>query len=242
VSPSAIPNPPTLADYDALSEKVGNVEVLVAEPQPLDQNRRRCEKTAGLGERRRAWYREIQDAVLDLSKTFPEGVDDYDVRKLLEFVVELGHLIDRDRDAADPKGEIEIATMRAADVVRRIRRRLLRQHLDDPRSALDFIFGTLMNVSTTDLARILGTSTKTVNSWRQGNPVRQTAKVHRVLTVAQVLTYMRDSMTPHGLVMWFEAERDQLGGRTPLQVFEDDPGANELLVGLARGSRGQLAS
>jgi hypothetical protein len=49
-------------------------------------------------------------------------------------------------------------------------------------------------------------------------------------------------MTPVGLVMWFDAPRTQLQGRTPLQVLDEHEAmAHELLVSLARGARGQLA-
>jgi hypothetical protein len=228
--------------YRELREKIGNVESLMVSPRaPASDTSVDDRSAVEVVERRRVWYRDIQDAVLDLSKTFPEGVDDFDVRKLLEFVVGLGHLIEDDETAADEKGEIELATMHAADVVRRIQRRLLRQHLDDPGAALGFIFGTLQGVAAGELARLLGTSTKTIGSWKKGGAVRQTAKLHRILLVAQVLTYLRDSLTPHGLILWFEAERDQLDGRTPRQILDDEPGAYELVLDLAKGSRAQLA-
>lgn len=228
--------------YTALHEKAVQVEDLVTPPTSVEEK----PPSAGSAklstpERRMQWHQRVQEAVLDLSVTFPEGVEDYDVRKLLEFTLELGRLIEADKDAGDPAGKVELATMRAADVVRRIQRRLLRQHLDNPAAALELIFGLFANVSVSEVARLLGVSTKTVGSWKQGSPVRQNEKRRRVVLLAQVITYLRDSMSPHGIVMWFDAERDQLGGRTPLEVLERDPNAAELLIGLARGSRGQLA-
>ncbi|MGI8845558.1 MAG: hypothetical protein ACR2HC_05195 [Thermoleophilaceae bacterium] len=64
-----------------------------------------------------------------------------------------------------------------------------------------------------------------------------------MVVLAQLLTHLRASMTPVGLVMWFDAPRHQLGGRTPLQLLnEHEATAREALMSLARGARGQLAS
>jgi DNA-binding transcriptional regulator YiaG len=233
-----------LPDFDDLRAKAGHLEDLITPPK---SPRRAAPTTAhparGTAEQCREWYRRVEDSVLDLSNALPQGVEDYDARKLLEFMVELRRLIDVDPEARDPSGEMEIATMRMADVVRRIERRLLRQHLDDPTAAVEFVLGVLANVPVSDTARLLGVSTKTVGAWRQGSQLRKgSQRARRVLLVAQLLSYLRDSMTPYGLVMWFDAERDQLGGRTPLELIEENEAkAYAMLTGLARGSRGQLA-
>jgi hypothetical protein len=60
--------------------------------------------------------------------------------------------------------------------------------------------------------------------------------------VAQLLSYLRSSMSAVGVMLWFEAERDQLSDRTPLELLETDvASAYEQLIDLARGSRAQLA-
>jgi hypothetical protein len=235
---------PLLEGFEDLLRKVGDVEELVTPPRSVDEEEsdERRQEGSSIVARRKVWYREVQDAVLDLSTSFPQGVDDYDVRKLLEFTFALGQLIEADDEARDPNGEVELATMQAADVTRRIQRRLLRQHLDDPQAALEFIFGVLRGVSVSELARLFASSTRTVRGWQKGGSIRQTAKRRRVLLTAQLLTYLRDSMTPHGLMLWFDSERDQLGGLTPLEVLDRDPREHRLLLDLAKGSRGQLAS
>lgn len=191
-------------------------------------------------EARWAWYRQVEDAVLDLSDALPQGTEDYDGRKLFEFMVALRRAIVADEGGADEAGEVDLARMRMGDVVHRIVRRLEHDELDDPRVAADAVFATLRGVPVGDVARILGVSTKTVGAWRSGKPVTRNAL--RVVVVAQLLTYLRASLTPLGLVLWFDAERDELGGRTPLEVLEGGgAGAREELVALARGLRGQLA-
>lgn len=225
-------------DLDALRAKAEQIEGLVTPPSSEDEEG--AASDASRAARRMTWYRGVENAVLDLSSAMPEGVEDYDVRKLLESVVELRRLLEDDLEASDPDGEVELATMQTADMVRRIRRRLLQQRLDEPRAAVDFILRTLSGVPISKLAALLGVSTKTVTAWRQGRAVRQ--NVWRVVLVAQVVMNLRASMTPRGMVMWFEAERDQLGGRTPTQLLKDDEAAAySALIDLALGGRAQLA-
>jgi len=137
-------------------------------------------------------------------------------------------------------GEVELAKMKMADVAHRIGRRLMHEQLDNPRAAADYVFAALQGVGVGDLARILGVSTKTIYTWKAGGPVAR--GIRRTVTVAQILTYIRASMTPLGLVMWFDAPRDQLAERTPLQVLDENVDrARPILIELARGARGQLA-
>lgn len=192
-----------------------------------------------LADLRAGWYQRVEGAVLDLSNALPEGTEDYDARKLFEFLIALRRAIAAD-DGSDARGEAELATMRMGDVARRIARRLEHNELDDPRAAAASIFQTLAGVGVGDLSRLLGVSTKTVNAWKAGRPVTRNAE--RVVVLAQLLTHLRASMTPVGLVMWFDAPRHQLGGRTPLELLdENEAAARETLVSLARGLRGQLA-
>ncbi len=203
-----------------LKHKAEQVEELVA-PAPAEQ--------------RWEWYQRLEDAVLDLSNALPQGTEDYDARKLFEFLVGVRRAI-----AAEASGEIEVGTMMMGDVASRIARRLEHDALDDPRAAADFVFATLRGVGVGELSRLLGVSTKTVNAWKAGGPVARRAD--RVVVLAQLLTHLRASMTPVGLVMWFDAPRHQLDGRTPLELLdESEAGARERLMALARGARGQLA-
>lgn len=190
--------------------------------------------------RRRERYQLLEDAILDLSVALPQGTEDYDARKLFEFLVGLRRAIDADDGATDARGEIELHELMMRDVLARIERRLLHDELDDPRAAVDFVLATLARVPAGDLARLLGVSTKTVGAWRAGRPVTRNGE--RAVVLAQLLSYLRPSLTPLGIVMWFDAERDQLDGRTPLQLLERGvASAHAPLVALARGSRGQLA-
>lgn len=191
------------------------------------------------GERMR-WYRELQDRVLDLCNVLPAGAVDYEARRLLQFMAELGQAIEDDPDAVDPRGRVRLARMRMLDVARRLKRRLQHRALDVPEEAARFVFDSLPEIPATELSELLGVSTKTIGAWKQGKPVKTNAD--RVILVARLLAYLRMSMTPHGFMLWFKAKQDALGARTPQQVL--DQGRQERLIALttlARGGRGQLA-
>jgi hypothetical protein len=228
---------PEIKELDAKAEQV---EELLTPPRSIDERGETPQAAATRAERREAWHRSVEDAVLDLSNAMPEGAEDYDIRKLLEMTVELRRLLEQDPEAEDGDGEIELATMRTADIVQRVRRRLATQRLDDPQAAVKFLFGVLGGISVSEMSILLGVSTKTIRAWGSGKPVRQ--KAGRVVLVAQLVGYLRGSMTSRGLLMWFEAARDQLGGRTPRELLDAEvPEAHEQLLALARGLRGQLA-
>lgn len=223
-------------ELGALRHKAERVRELIGPPHvaPVQDDLRRHR------EQRAQAYAAIEDGILDLSTALPQGTEDYDARKLFEFLVGLRRAIDADPDARDARGEVELHKLMMRDVLQRIERRLLHDELDDPRIAADFVFATLQRVPAGDLARLLGVSTKTVGAWRAGRPV--TRNGDRVVVLAQLLSYLRASLTPLGIVMWFDAPRDQLDGRTPLELLgRGVAAAREPLVSLARGARGQLA-
>jgi hypothetical protein len=176
-----------------------------------------------------------------LGRGLPAGGEDYAGGRLFVFSVGLRRAIEAAPDGADPDGAIELAALMVGDVVRRVGRRLEHDALDDPRAAADFVFATLPAAGAGDLGRLLGVSTKTIGAWRAGRPVTRNAD--RVVLVAQVLTHLRASMTPRGVVLWFDGPRAQLDGRTPLELLDQDgpAAAREPLTALARGLRGQLA-
>lgn len=209
--------------------RIAAVEALLVTPLP------------GARAQREAWYTRLEDAILALVRALPEGGDDYDAGRMFEFSVALRRAIEAAPDDADPDGAIALAALMVGDVVRRVGRRLEHDTLDDPRAAADFVFAALPAAGASDLGRLLGVSTKTVGAWRAGRPV--TRHADRVVLVAQVLTHLRASMTPRGVLLWFDGPRAQLGGRTPLELLDEDgpAAAREPLTALARGLRGQLA-
>lgn len=196
------------------------------------------ESAESLAARRLRWYQQLEDAILDLSNLLPQGPEDYDARKLFQFLIELRRAMAEDPD--DRGGEVELATARLRDVGARISRRLEHERLDDSREAAAAVLDVMAGVPAKDLARLLGVSEKTIGVWRSGGVVER--NVSRVVLVAQLLTYLRPSMTPKGLMMWFDAGRPQLDGRSPIDLLADPATAHDPLVALARGARAQLGS
>jgi hypothetical protein len=178
-------------------------------------------------------YRKVEDAVLDLANALPAGTEDYEAKQLFVYLTEL-------RRAIDDGGDAQLAAMRMGDVARRLERRLAHAALESPEEAVRFTLANLEPLTVTEIARLLGVSTKTVGAWRSGKPVKQ--NVNRVLLVAQLVSYLRYGMTATGLKLWFENPADVLGGRSPLELLDADlTAAWEPLIAYARGGRGQLA-
>lgn len=223
---------------ESLRSKAERVEGLVE--RSADERPSAGEKLTARLARRADWYRRVEDAVLDLANALPAGTEDYEARQLFVYLTELRRALDADPKAADKDGHVALAAMQMADVARRLDRRLEHAILEDPAEAARYLFEQLGSVGVGDLARLLGVSTKTIGAWRSGKPVKQ--KVERVKLVAQLVSYLRYSMTPTGLVMWFGNEADVLDGRSPVALLGDGVAAAwEPLVSYARGGRGQLA-
>jgi hypothetical protein len=228
-------------NLDEWVEKAEALEKLVTPPESEDELAKTDpDAVESRVQRRDVWYQEIEDTILDLSNTLPAGTQDYEARKLFEFMVELRRAIQADAEAADAEGHVLLATMKIADVARRLERRLQHTELESADRSVAFILETLRDAPATKLARLLDVSERTIGSWRRGGRIR--SKKERAVLVAKLLMYLRASMTPTGLMMWFEAPIDHFGGRTPIEILDSGDEAAQLeLVAFARGGRGQLA-
>jgi hypothetical protein len=226
---------PTREDLRSRAERV---EELVE--RSVDERPSADEKLAERVGRRLAWYRRVEDAVLDLVNALPAGSEDYEARQLFVFLTALRRAIEADIETTDRTGQVQLAATQMRDVLRRIERRLEHALLEDADEAARYIFQQLESVGVSDIARLLGVSTKTIAAWRSGKPVRQNAG--RVKLVAQLISYVRYWLTPTGLVMWFDNEHPRFGGSSPIVLLDESVSAAwEPLVSYARGGRGQLA-
>ncbi len=222
---------------ESLQRKAADVESLVSPPASVDE-RPTQEGGPSSRERRGEWLKLVQDSVLDLVNTLPAGVNDYEARKLLEFMVVLGQRVAEDADARDRDGEVALASQNMLDVVRRMARRLEHDVIDeDPQTAARIVLQELDSVGPAAQADLLGVSTKTIKAWKDGGLVRQ--HKDRVVLLAQLLTYLRSQMTPRGIVMWFHYPADALDGATPLSLLASaDPSAHLKLLNYTRAGRG----
>lgn len=226
---------------EVLLEKTEKLEKLVQPSARRDEHPNR--ELEERRKRRMKWYRKIEDGVLDLANALPVGTEDYEARKLFEFLTELRRALESDPQLTDPKGRTELTCMKMLDVLYRMSRAIEHTRLEEPQTAAEFIFNALSSLPATDLSELLGVSTKTIGVWRGGGAVR--TNTNRVKLVAKLCCYLRAATTPLGIMMWFRNQADLLGGRSPLDLIgegEPDPNVWTKLVNFARGARGQLAS
>jgi len=200
------------------------------------------ERTAWVEERARL-IDQIMDCILDIANGMPEGVEDPGVVRMLSRAVGLQRAAENDPGGTDPEWQVRRAARDLKDTVHLMERRLARLQLDDPSDAASFVIKALGNVETQKVARLLGVSTKTISQWRGSKVTAIKKSPERVVLVAQLIRYLQSTWTPHGIVAWFEAPRERLAGRAPLELIDSaDPDAWSRLRELARGSRSQLAN
>ena len=225
---------------DRLLSKAGELEGLVQPPASSDEHpERELEERKA---RRWGWYRTLEDGVLDLANLLPAGTEDYEARKLFEFLTELRRAMEEDLEVTDRSGHVALACAKMDDVLARMARRLEHTALEDPQRAAEYLFESLAPLSTSDIADLLGVSTKTIGAWKRGGPIRTHSG--RVRLVAKLCCYLLPATTPLGFLMWFRASADLLAGKSPLELLgggEPTPEAWNELVDFARGARGQLA-
>lgn len=103
--------------------------------------------------------------------------------------------------------------------------------------ALRVVGELLSKASAQEMATILGVSAKTLAAWRDGAEIRS-SNAKRLVLVARCLLLLRATMTPTGLLMWFQAPVAQLDGRSPVEEMDRDPGAagGERLLAFAAGA------
>ena len=82
---------------------------------------------------------------------------------------------------------------------------------------------------------------KSVDNWRRGRVGQIKRNPSRIALIGQLVYELRSSMTPRGVLLWFDRPREQFGGRTPRELLDADVAdAAGKLLPLARGGRGQL--
>lgn len=164
-------------------------------------------------------------------------------RELLDQTLELQERLEEDRDARDETWRVKEVVDQMRDLLDTMLREVDRNVLDEPIHAARFVISALGRAEQEDVAEMLGVNVRTLRAWKTGQASSVRKNPERVMIVAQVVFDLQRSMTPRGVVMWFKRGRAQLGGRTPLEVLENDLAtAAETLRSLARGVRGQLAA
>jgi DNA-binding transcriptional regulator YiaG len=95
-----------------------------------------------------------------------------------------------------------------------------------------------VDASQGDLARLLGTSRRTLQRWisESGAAEPRGAENRRVRIVARLVNHLRHALTGPGVIAWFERPHPELKGKPPIAIL-NDPDAPIRLNRLAAGVR-----
>jgi hypothetical protein len=191
-------------------------------------------------ERRQRQFEELRDDVVQLAKSPQWRAHDL-ARELLLTLEDLRAAIEADPDALDPEWREREAMMRMRVVTQAMVRQLDHGAIDNPAVAAKLVAETLADVELGEVARLLGATTKSVDNWRRGRVEQIKRNPSRIALIGALVYELRASMTPRGILLWFDAPREQFGGRTPRELLDADVAdAAGKLLPLARGGRGQL--
>jgi hypothetical protein len=198
-----------------------------------------AEREQRIAQRQRV-FDELRGAVLSLARSPAWRTHDL-ARQLLLTLEDLRSAIEVDPDALDPQWRAREALMRMRVVVQAMVRQLDHEAIDDPPVAARFVAETLASVEAVAVARLLGATTKSVDNWRRGRVEQIKRNPARIVLIGQLVYELRNSMTPRGVLLWFDRPREQFGGRTARELIDADTAdAAGKLLPLARGGRGQL--
>lgn len=242
---SALAAPPTSTD-DTLRERVETLErdVFAAlkpyqEPSTRDLRNDPVSRKRRVSERER-WFERVRDEILGLARD-PAWRDHALARELLLTLEDVRAEIALDPDALDEGWKVRYAMKIMHVVVQAMLRQLDHAAIDDPAYAARFVAEELRNVEIREVARLLGATTKSVRNWREGRVEQIKRNPDRITLIGQLAYELRNSMTGHGILFWFDAPREQFGERTPRELIDADVAeAGRKLLPLARGGRAQL--
>lgn len=241
---SALAAPP--ATGDALRERIEALEHDVDaalrpydEPSTRDLRNDPVSRKRRVGERDR-WFERVRGEIVGLARD-PAWRDHALARELLLTLEDVRAEIALDRDALDEGWKVRYAMKLMHVVVRAMLRQLDHAAIDDPAVAARFVAEELRNVEVGEVARLLGATTKSVRNWREGRVEQIKRNPERITLIGQLVYELRSSWTGHGILMWFDAPREQFGERTPRELIDADAAdAARKLLPLARGGRAQL--
>jgi hypothetical protein len=232
--PSLLLEPPTTADQlrERAQELVGDVEGRLGRDPD------------GPGEARLAARQQFFDGLrarlLAVARSPAWRAHDL-ARELLVLLEDLRDAIAADPDATDPQWRQREVLQRMLVVLEAMVRQLAHDAIDRPEQAAEFVARTLADVEVGAVAALLATSPRMVTNYRRGHVGQLRKDPNRMTLVGQLVHELQYSMTPRGVLLWFDAPMELLGGRTPRALLDEDPVAHRpALMALARAGRAQL--
>lgn len=243
---SVLEAPPTLTTDDLLREHVEGLErELTAAIEPYQPPNERDLRMDPLSRKRRVrardrWFEHLRAEIVEIARS-PAWRDHALTVELLLTLEELRASIEGDPEGLDERWHVRAAMQIMRVVVQAMLRQIDHEAIDDPAVAARFVAEELRNVDAGKVARLLGATTKSVRNWREGRVEQIKRNPERITLIGQLVYELRNSMTSHGILLWFDAPRDHWGDRTAREMIDANVAdAARKLLPHVRGGRGQL--
>jgi transcriptional regulator with XRE-family HTH domain len=243
---SVLAAPPTLTTDDLLREHVAGLErELNAAIEPYQPPNERDLSMDPLSRKRRVrarerWFEHLRSEIIEVARS-PAWRDHDLTTELLLTLEDLRRAIEDDPDALDEGWHVRLPMHLMRVVVQAMLRQIDHEAIDDPVYAAKLVIEEFRHIEAREVARLLGVTPKSVANWRRGRVEQIKRNPARISLIGQLVSELRNSWTPRGVLMWFDAPREQLRGRTPRELIDADvANATRRLVPLARGGRAQL--
>jgi transcriptional regulator with XRE-family HTH domain len=175
-----------------------------------------------------------------VNRTMPPALDAEEVAELRGDLVEILAALTA-YEGSQPLDYLDTVIVRL-EAIRHIVRDAIDGHVPpagDARTLLTDLARKLPNVTQKELARLLGTSDRSIQ--RNLKSDTSVTPQRRLVIVARLVELLRRAWTPEGVVAWFFRPRAELGNQAPFDLL-DDPGAERSLLGAARQGRAQHGS
>jgi hypothetical protein len=189
---------------------------------------------------RDAFFADIRRNALSIARSPAWRTHDL-TTELLLLIERLRDEMEADPSATDPEWRQQEVLQRILVVLRSMVRKLEHDAIDHPEQAAHFVAEALAGLEVSEVAKLLGTSPRMVNNYRKGDVAQIRKNPNRVTLIGQLVYELQSSMTPRGVLLWFDAHMPALGNRTPRELIDEDPAAHRpALMAMARGGRAQL--
>jgi hypothetical protein len=169
----------------------------------------------------------------------PDDFDREQIILLLDTLLEIRELLDRDGASADL--EVYDQLLIRLERIRHVVRDALDEHVNGMTGNVGLLLGDLErwlpDIPDRIIAELVGVDRRTLSRWK-GQPGMSPRRTLRVF--ARLVAILRHNWDEEGIIAWFGRPRRELQGRRPAALLAD-PNAEGLLVSAARSGRNQYA-
>lgn len=175
-----------------------------------------------------------------VSRNMPPALDPEEAAEIRGDIVEILGVV-TNYESERPLDSLD-TVMVHLEAIRHVVRDAIDGHVTpetDARPLLAALENKLPRVTRADLAELIGKSDRWIQrTLKAETPVEPP---HRLLIVARLAELLRRAWTPEGVVAWFFRAREELDGKTPLDLL-DDASEERRLLNAAKQGRAQHGS